>query len=174
MSTWSVKTRRAWSRHCRSMVIRLRPCMAMNTPSPLQLNLPRCLFRSCWPPVLCFLTDRPVADEANLQNEEARIRVDALNTEAHNLQLKETLKRCEDELNSRDRLIEKYQIEIRQRGDEIEKKARKRVYVIYIYQEHAVFDLRYHPSLKIPPQRRKLPRVTKKCRSQNLCNTGWS
>ena len=74
-----------------------------------------------------------MADEANLQNEEARIRVDALNTEAHNLQLKETLKRCEDELNSRDRLIEKYQIEIRQRGDEIEKKARKRVYVIYIY-----------------------------------------
>lgn len=78
--------------------------------------------------LLCFLTDQSihrVADEANLQNEEARIRVDALNTEAHNLQLKETLARSEEELNSRDRLIEKYQAEIRQRGDEIEKKARK-------------------------------------------------
>eukprot|EP00904_Undaria_pinnatifida_P003878 jgi/Undpi1/13491/HiC_scaffold_8.g03150.m1 len=61
-------------------------------------------------------------DEANLQNEEARIRVDALNTEAHNLQLKETLARSEEELNNRDRLIEKYQTEIRQRSDEIEKK----------------------------------------------------
>ena len=68
-----------------------------------------------------------MTDEANLQNEEARIRVDALNTEAHNLQLKETLARSEDELNNRDRLIEKYQAEIRQRGDEIEKKARKRL-----------------------------------------------
>lgn len=63
-----------------------------------------------------------VAEEANLQNEEARVRVDSLNTEAHNLQLKETLRRSEEELNSKDRLIEKYQTEIRQRGDEIEKK----------------------------------------------------
>lgn len=63
-------------------------------------------------------------EEANLQNEEARIRVDALNTEAHNLQLKETLRRTEDELNAKDRLIEKYQLEIRQRNDEIEKKVR--------------------------------------------------
>ncbi|CAM9746181.1 unnamed protein product, partial [Scytosiphon promiscuus] len=61
-------------------------------------------------------------EEANLQNEEARVRVDSLNTEAHNLQLRETLRRSEEELNSRDRLIEKYQTEIRQRGDEIEKK----------------------------------------------------
>ncbi|CBJ31769.1 conserved unknown protein [Ectocarpus siliculosus] len=61
-------------------------------------------------------------EEANLQNEEARVRVDSLNTEAHNLQLKETLRRSEEELNSKDRLIEKYQTEIRQRGDEIEKK----------------------------------------------------
>ncbi|CAM9144616.1 unnamed protein product, partial [Hapterophycus canaliculatus] len=61
-------------------------------------------------------------DEANLQNEEARVRVDSLNTEAHNLQLRETLRRSEEELNTKDRLIEKYQTEIRQRGDEIEKK----------------------------------------------------
>lgn len=64
----------------------------------------------------------PMAEEANLQNEEARVRVDSLNTEAHNLQLRETMRRSEEELNSKDRLIEKYQTEIRQRGDEIEKK----------------------------------------------------
>lgn len=64
----------------------------------------------------------PMSEEANLQNEEARVRVDSLNTEAHNLQLKETMRRSEEELNAKDRLIEKYQTEIRQRGDEIEKK----------------------------------------------------
>lgn len=63
-----------------------------------------------------------MVEEANLQNEEARVRVDSLNTEAHNLQLKGTMRRSEEELNSKDRLIEKYQTEIRQRGDEIEKK----------------------------------------------------
>lgn len=63
-----------------------------------------------------------MVEEANLQNEEARVRVDSLNTEAHNLQLKETMRRSEEELNAKDRLIEKYQMEIRQRGDEIEKK----------------------------------------------------
>lgn len=62
------------------------------------------------------------AEETNLQNEEARIRVDSLNTEAHNLQLKETLKRSEEELDARDRLIEKYQLEISQRNVEIENK----------------------------------------------------
>lgn len=62
------------------------------------------------------------AEEANLQNEQARVRVDSLNTQAHNLQLKETMRRSEEELNSKDRLIEKYQNEIRQRSDEIEKK----------------------------------------------------
>ena len=61
-------------------------------------------------------------EEANLQNEMARIRVDSLNTEAHNVQLQETLQRVEDELTSRDNLIAKYQLEIRQRTDEIEKK----------------------------------------------------
>ncbi|CAM9386456.1 unnamed protein product [Ascophyllum nodosum] len=61
-------------------------------------------------------------EEANLQNEEARIRVDSLNTEAHNLQLRETLRKAEEEMDARDRLIEKYQLEIRQRNDDIEKK----------------------------------------------------
>lgn len=49
--------------------------------------------------------------------------MDTLNTEAHNLQLEETLKRTEDELNAKDRVIDKYRLEIRQRNDEIEKKA---------------------------------------------------
>ena len=57
-----------------------------------------------------------------MQNELARIKVDSLNTEAHNVQLSETLQRLEEELTSRDRLIAKYQLEIRQRTDEIEKK----------------------------------------------------
>lgn len=70
----------------------------------------------------CVLYLRLCLEEANLLNEEARIRVDSLNTEAHNLQLRETLKRTEDELNAKDRLIDKYQLEIRQRNDEIEKK----------------------------------------------------
>ena len=64
----------------------------------------------------------PCTEEANLQNEEARIRVDSLNTEAHNLQLRETLRKAEEEMDARDRLIEKYQLEIRQRNDDIEKK----------------------------------------------------
>lgn len=63
-----------------------------------------------------------MAEEANLQNEQARVRVDSLNTEAHNLQLRETMRRSDEELNSKDRLIQKYQNEIKQRGDEIEKK----------------------------------------------------
>lgn len=48
--------------------------------------------------------------------------MDSLNTEAHNLQLKETLRRSEEELDARDRLIEKYQLEISQRNVEIENK----------------------------------------------------
>jgi coiled-coil domain-containing protein 40 len=61
-------------------------------------------------------------EEANLQNELARIKVDSLNTEAHNVQLKDTLEQLETELTARDNLIAKYQLEIRQRTDEIEKK----------------------------------------------------
>ncbi|CAM9148875.1 unnamed protein product, partial [Choristocarpus tenellus] len=61
-------------------------------------------------------------EEANLQNEQARIHVDTLNTEAHNAQLRETLKSVEEELNAKDQLVGKYQLEIRQRNDEIEKK----------------------------------------------------
>ena len=61
-------------------------------------------------------------EAAGIQNELARIKVDTLNTEAHNVQLKETLGKCTAELQEKDKLIEKYQMEIRQRNDEIEKK----------------------------------------------------
>lgn len=40
------------------------------------------------------------------------------------MQLRETLRRTEEELDARDKLIDKYQLEIRQRNDDIEKKAR--------------------------------------------------
>lgn len=59
------------------------------------------------------------------------MRVDSLNTGAHNLQLRETMRRSEEELNNKDRLIEKYQNEIKQRGDEIEKKVPRRASVAY-------------------------------------------
>eukprot|EP00611_Tribonema_gayanum_P002483 TRINITY_DN11854_c0_g1_i1.p1 TRINITY_DN11854_c0_g1~~TRINITY_DN11854_c0_g1_i1.p1 ORF type:complete len:974 (+),score=491.39 TRINITY_DN11854_c0_g1_i1:44-2965(+) len=62
------------------------------------------------------------AEEANLQNELARVRVDVLNTEAHNAQLRERVAEVDAELARRDRLIARYQLEIRQRADEVEKK----------------------------------------------------
>mmetsp|Transcript_18918 Transcript_18918/g.39374 ORF Transcript_18918/g.39374 Transcript_18918/m.39374 type:complete len:913 (-) Transcript_18918:91-2829(-) len=61
-------------------------------------------------------------EASEIRNEMARIKVDTLNTEAHNVQLRETLSKCAVELQEKDKLIEKYQMEIRQRNDEIEKK----------------------------------------------------
>lgn len=57
-----------------------------------------------------------------MQNELSRIKVDSLNTSAHNMQLSETLDHLVGELKEKDGLIEKYELEIRQRNDEIEKK----------------------------------------------------
>ena len=59
---------------------------------------------------------------SNINNELARIKVDGLNTEAHNVQLRDKMEKCKQELIDKDKLIEKYQMEIRQRNDEIEKK----------------------------------------------------
>eukprot|EP00968_Pinguiococcus_pyrenoidosus_P014777 scaffold1350_cov249-Pinguiococcus_pyrenoidosus.AAC.3 len=59
---------------------------------------------------------------ANLDNEMSRINIDKLNTEAHTVQLRGTLQKVLDELKAKDRLIEKYQLEVRQRNDDIEKK----------------------------------------------------
>lgn len=61
-------------------------------------------------------------ETSSMQNELARIRVDSLNTDAHNMQLRDTLSKLVTELKEKDSLIEKYEMEIRQRNDEIEKK----------------------------------------------------
>mmetsp|Transcript_96284 Transcript_96284/g.274290 ORF Transcript_96284/g.274290 Transcript_96284/m.274290 type:complete len:930 (-) Transcript_96284:52-2841(-) len=61
-------------------------------------------------------------EAAHLENELSRIRVDTLNTDAHNVQLREMMEKQLTELKDKDKLIEKYQLEIRQRNDEIEKK----------------------------------------------------
>jgi hypothetical protein len=50
--------------------------------------------------------------------------VDVLNTEAHNVRLAETLKLLDDELREKQGAIEKYELEIKRRNDEIEKKTR--------------------------------------------------
>jgi chromosome segregation ATPase len=62
---------------------------------------------------------------SQLQNELARIKVDALNTVSHNTGLKETLSELDAELKRKTVLIEKYEIEIRRRNDDIEKKQRE-------------------------------------------------
>lgn len=65
------------------------------------------------------------AEGAKVENEMSRVRVDQLNTEAHNVQLRELVGKAVGELADKDKLIEKYQLEIRQRNDEIEKKMLK-------------------------------------------------
>ena len=58
----------------------------------------------------------------DVQNEIARTRLDGMNAKALNAQLEETFKAVQSEMQGKEQLIEKYQIEIRQRTDEIEKK----------------------------------------------------
>jgi len=65
------------------------------------------------------------AESATVDNERSRVRVDQLNTDAHNAQLRELVNKAVGELSDKDKLIEKYQLEIRQRNDEIEKKMLK-------------------------------------------------
>jgi chromosome segregation ATPase len=62
---------------------------------------------------------------AAVDNELSRVAVDALNTDAHNGQLRSLVAAAVAELSGKDTLIEKYQLEIRQRHDEIEKKMGK-------------------------------------------------
>eukprot|EP00755_Sulcionema_specki_P007788 Sspe_Gene.39153::Locus_18892_Transcript_1_1_Confidence_1.000_Length_2814::g.39153::m.39153 len=57
-----------------------------------------------------------------MENELARIRVDTLQTQAHNEVLKGTLAELEKELGGKDQLIEKFQVDIRRKHDEIERK----------------------------------------------------
>ncbi|GLC36058.1 hypothetical protein PLESTB_000533200 [Pleodorina starrii] len=59
------------------------------------------------------------------ENELAKLQVDILNTEAHNTRLAETLGLLDEELRDKGRTIEKYELEIKRRNDEIEKKTRE-------------------------------------------------
>eukprot|EP00948_MAST-09A_sp_MAST-9A-sp1_P000466 g466.t1 len=61
-------------------------------------------------------------EASNVENELARIKVDSLNAQSHNEQLEKTLESLVQDLHAKDKLIEKYENEIRQRNDEIEKK----------------------------------------------------
>ena len=61
-------------------------------------------------------------ETSSMQNELARTRVDSLNTDAHNMQLRDTRPKLVTNLKEKDSLIEKYEMEIRQRNIEIEKK----------------------------------------------------
>lgn len=57
-----------------------------------------------------------------MSNELARVRVDNLNTRSHNDQLRETLAKLVEQLKEKDTTVERHELEIRQRTDEIEKK----------------------------------------------------
>ncbi|KAG1687526.1 hypothetical protein DVH05_005140 [Phytophthora capsici] len=59
---------------------------------------------------------------ANLQNEMARVEVDALNVQSHSAQLTEAQRAIVEELKRDDQQVERAELEIRQRNDEIEKK----------------------------------------------------
>eukprot|EP00644_Phytophthora_capsici_P011527 jgi/Phyca11/9440/fgenesh1_pm.PHYCAscaffold_37_\ len=59
---------------------------------------------------------------ANLQNEMARVEVDALNVQSHTAQLTEAQRAIVEELKRDDQQVERAELEIRQRNDEIEKK----------------------------------------------------
>merc|ERR1719321_1275501 len=58
----------------------------------------------------------------NLQNEISRVMVDSLNTKAHNQMLKERLETLSADLTDREKLIDQYEMEIRKRHNQIEKK----------------------------------------------------
>merc|ERR1719364_626824 len=58
----------------------------------------------------------------NLQNEISRVMVDSLNTKAHNQMLKERQETLVKELSEREKLIDQYELEIRKRHNQIEKK----------------------------------------------------
>lgn len=56
------------------------------------------------------------------ENEWARVRVDTLNTQAHNDGLRQTLSALDTELKEKTELSDRYEVEIRKRNNEIEKK----------------------------------------------------
>merc|ERR1719486_1466621 len=69
----------------------------------------------------------------NLQNEISRVMVDSLNTKAHNQMLKERLETLTKDLAEREKLIDQYELEIRKRHNQIEK---KQLYVDRLNREY--------------------------------------
>merc|ERR1719364_182292 len=69
----------------------------------------------------------------NLQNEISRVMVDSLNTKAHNQMLKERLDTLTQDLSDREKLIDQYELEIRKRHNQIEK---KQLYVDRLNREY--------------------------------------
>merc|ERR1719198_815757 len=69
----------------------------------------------------------------NLHNEIARVTVDSLNTKAHNQMLRDRLKELNEDLGEREKLIEQYELEIRKRHNQIEK---KQLYVDRLNREY--------------------------------------
>merc|ERR1719198_1244759 len=69
----------------------------------------------------------------NLHNEIARVTVDSLNTKAHNQMLRDRLKELNEDLQEREKLIEQYELEIRKRHNQIEK---KQLYVDRLNREY--------------------------------------
>ena len=73
-----------------------------------------------------------------VDNELARVRIDALNTRAHNDQLKETLASFDVKLQEQEDLMAKYTREIRQRHDDVEKKTLRVAFLNRKYQQHTI------------------------------------
>lgn len=61
-------------------------------------------------------------DISQVENELARIRIDYLQTLDHNKSLKDVLQEVEKELTEKSSLIERYEVEVRRKHDEIERK----------------------------------------------------
>jgi coiled-coil domain-containing protein 40 len=60
----------------------------------------------------------------NFQNEIAKLTIDVMNTDSHNLRLQDTLKLLDEDLSEKAALIDRYEVEIRKRNDEVQKKTR--------------------------------------------------
>ena len=71
---------------------------------------------------LSYQTEDKEFQVSQFENELARVRVDALNTQAHNDSLRQTLSLLDEQLKEKTELTERYEAEIRKRNDEIEKK----------------------------------------------------
>merc|ERR1740117_1396355 len=107
----------------------------------------------------------------NLHNEIARVKVDSLNTKAHNQMLKDRLKELSDDLAEREKLIEQYELEIRKRHHQIEK---KQLYVDRLNREYdekrsklegeaGEADIQGPQEAKIKHMKKAIADITKDC-----------